>query len=73
MTTLANRPAAHLISYAAECFETVGEKTTYSVGYVAGYATDFGADYAAAKAHADKCSAEVTTTTTPAQRRVRWN
>ena len=29
--TLTARPAAHLISFAAECFETVGAQEEYSV------------------------------------------
>lgn len=75
MTTLANRPAAHLISYAAECFDTVGTREEYSVlnPFGRGGPEKFGTDYAAAKKHADKCGREVEVNVVPVQRRVRWN
>ena len=75
MTTLANRPAAHLISFAAECFETVGTQEEYSVLNPFGRSgpEKFGTDFAAAKAHADKCGREVQVSTVQVKRRVRWN
>jgi len=73
--TLAARPAANLISFAAECFETVGTQEEYSVLNPSGRGgpEKFGTNFAAAKAHADKCGRAVEVSTIPVLRRVRWN
>ena len=70
--SLPNRPAPHLISFAPECFETLGTREVYSVGSVAGYPKTFGADLAAATAYALRCGSPVTVNNELVQRRVRW-
>lgn len=72
--TRASRPAAHLISFAPECFETIGTETVYTVARSAirSGPAYFGTNKAAAEAYAKRTGRTVTETTRQVQRRVRW-
>ena len=72
-TTPHNRPAPHLISFAPECFETIGTKIVYVVVLSApSYPVKFDSR-AAAEEFAHKRGRTVTESVETIRRRVRWN
>jgi hypothetical protein len=68
------RPSdASKISFAPECFETIGTREEYVVVLAApSYPRNFGTDKAAAESFARKTRRCVTVDTIPVTRRVRW-
>lgn len=74
MKNLPNRPAPHLINFSAECFETIGTETVYTVSRSALHSgpAQFGTDKAAAEAFAKRTGRKVAESTRQVQRRVRW-
>jgi hypothetical protein len=72
-STLGPRPAAHLISFAAECFEQVGSESVYTVTLAApSYPKQF-STMAEAQAFARTVGRSVTTSDRQILRRIRWN
>lgn len=70
---LGNRPSPELISFAPECFETVGVETYWVVATLApNYPHRFGSK-AEAEAFAKKTGRVVTEKTAPIRKRVKWS
>jgi hypothetical protein len=67
------RPAPHLISFAPECFATVGERTVYAVAFPAPRYPERFDSREAAEERARKCGRTVTAHAEPVRVRVKWN